>query len=198
MKPVNNWEQVKAASDRQQLPKGGYVCRIMNSEIKTYNGTKGTFERLEISIDVAEGEFKDFYAADYRGQNQENKKWRGVLRLYVPKDDGSDMDEWNKSKLKAATNAVEDSNQGYHWDWNEAGLKGKLVGCLILNEEWEYNGRTGWNTKPFKFVPVSDIKNGKFEIPKDKPLNKKTSDSDDSETVSTNAGIDSYLEDLPF
>ena len=198
MKPVNNWDQVKAASDRQQLPKGGYVCRIMNSEIKTYNGTKGTFERLEISIDVAEGEFKDFYAADYRGQNQEDKKWRGGLRLYVPKDDGSDMDEWTKSKLKAATNAVEDSNQGYHWDWNEAGLKGKLVGCLIRNEEWEYNGRTGWNTKPFKFVPVSDIKNGKFEIPKDKPLNKKTSDSDDSETVSTNAGIDSYLEDLPF
>ena len=198
MKPVNNWDQVKAASDRQQLPKGGYVCRIMNSEIKTYDGTKGTFERLEISIDVAEGEFKDFYAADYRGQNQEDKKWRGVLRLYVPKDDGSDMDEWTKSKLKAATNAVEDSNQGYHWDWNEAGLKGKLVGCLIRNEEWEYNGRTGWNTKPFKFVPVSDIKNGKFEIPKDKPLNKKTSDSDDSETVSTNAGIDSYMEDLPF
>ena len=60
MKPVNNWDQVKAASDRQQLPKGGYVCRIMNGEIKTYNGTKGTFERLEISIDVAEGEFKDF------------------------------------------------------------------------------------------------------------------------------------------
>ena len=36
MKPVNNWDQVKAASDRQQLPKGGYVCRIMNGEIKTY------------------------------------------------------------------------------------------------------------------------------------------------------------------
>ena len=107
MKPVNNWDQVKAASDRQQLPKGGYVCRIMNGEIKTYNGTKGTFERLEISIDVAEGEFKDFYATDYRGQNQEDKKWRGVLRLYVPKDDGSDMDEWTKSKLKAATNAVD-------------------------------------------------------------------------------------------
>ncbi|RGQ39576.1 hypothetical protein DWY99_08700 [[Clostridium] leptum] len=198
MKPVNNWEQVKAASNRQQLPKGGYVCRIMNGEIKTFNGKNGPFDCLEISIDVSEGEFKDFYATDYRGQNQEDKKWRGVLRLYVPKDDGSDMDEWTKSKLKAATNAVEDSNQGYHWDWNEAGLKGKLVGCLIRNEEWEYNGKTGWKTKPFKFVPVFDIRNGKFEIPNDKPLNKKTSDSDDSETVSTNAGIDSYLEDLPF
>ena len=73
----------------------------MLSLIHIYNGTKGTFERLEISIDVAEGEFKDFYATDYRGQNQEDKKWRGVLRLYVPKDDGSDMDEWTKSKLKA-------------------------------------------------------------------------------------------------
>lgn len=195
MKPVNNWDQVKAATDRQQLPKGGYVCKIMNAEIKTYNGTNGPFDRLEISIDIVEGEFKDFYAADYRGQNREDKSWRGVLRLYVPKDDGSERDEWTKSRLKAVTDAIEESNQGYHWDWNEAGLKGKLVGCLIRSEEWEYNGRTGWSTKPFKFVPVSDIRNGKFEIPKDKPLNKKTSNS---ETVSTNAGIDSYLEDLPF
>lgn len=195
MKPVNNWDQVKAAADRQQLPKGGYICKIMNAEIKTYKGTNGPFDRLEISIDVVEGDFKDFYATDYRGQNREDKSWRGVLRLYVPKDDGSERDEWTKSRLKAVTDAIEESNQGYHWDWNEAGLKGKLVGCLIRNEEWEYNGRTGWSTKPFKFASVSDIRNGKFEIPKDKPLNKKASNS---ESVSINAGIDSYLEDLPF
>ncbi len=84
MKPVNNWEQVKAASNRQQLPKGGYVCRIMNGEIKTFNGKNGPFDCLEISIDVSEGEFKDFYAADYRGQNQEDKKWRGGLASLCP------------------------------------------------------------------------------------------------------------------
>ena len=195
MKPISNWNQVKAASDRQQLPKGGYICKIMNGEIKTYNGTNGPFERLEISIDVAEGEFKGFYAADYRGQNQEDKRWRGVLRLYVPKDDGSEQDEWTKSRLKAVTDAVEDSNQGYHWDWNEAGLKGKFVGCLIRNEEWEYNGKTGWSTRPFKFVPVSDIKSANFEIPKDKPLTKKTVQP---KTTEGNGTIDSYLEDLPF
>lgn len=195
MKPIANWDKVKSATKRPQLPKGGYVCKIMNSEIKTYQGTNGSFERLEISIDVAEGEFKAFYAADYRGQNQEDKRWRGTLRLYVPTDDGSEQDEWNKSKLKAVTDAVEDSNPGYHWDWNEAGLKGKLVGCLIRNEEWEYNGRTGWNTKPFKFVPVSDIRNGKFEIPKDKPLNEKASFLN---TTSDDALVDSEPEDLPF
>lgn len=85
MKPVNNWEQVKAASNRQQLPKGGYVCRIMNGEIKTFNGKNGPFDCLEISIDVSEGEFKDFYAADYRGQNQEDKKWRGSCVFMSPR-----------------------------------------------------------------------------------------------------------------
>lgn len=195
MKPIANWDKVKSATKRPQLPKGGYVCKIMNSEIKTYQGTNGSFERLEISIDVAEGEFKAFYAADYRGQNQEDKRWRGTLRLYVPTDDGSEQDEWNKSKLKAVTDAVEDSNPGYHWDWNESGLKGKLIGCLIRNEEWEYNGRTGWSTKPFKFVPVSDIRNGKFEIPKDKPLNKKASSIE--ETIDDNP-YDSDTEDIPF
>lgn len=195
MKPIANWDKVKSAAKRPQLPKGGYVCKIMNGEIKTYQGSNGSFERLEISIDVVEGEFKAFYATDYRSQNQEDKRWRGTLRFYVPTDDGSERDEWNKSKLKAVTDAVEDSNPGYHWDWNEAGLKGKLVGCLIRNEEWEYNGRTGWNTKPFKFVPVSDIRNGKFEIPKDKPLNEKASFLN---TTSDDALVDSEPEDLPF
>ena len=68
--------------------------RILDARVNTYSGTKGTFEKLEISVDIADGEFKDFYATDYRSQTQEDKRWRGVLRQYLPTDDGSER--WEK------------------------------------------------------------------------------------------------------
>lgn len=170
MNKPNNWESVKAATERVTLPAGGYIVKILNAEIKTYGKPEETFDKLEISIDITDGEFKDFYANDYRSQIQEDKKWKGMLRQYTPKDDGSEKDEWTKSSLKALTDAIEESNTGYHWDWNEVGLKGKVVGCLFRSEEWEYDGKEGWKTQPFKFLPVDAIKSGKFKMPKEKPI----------------------------
>lgn len=173
MKQPNNWNDVKPAAERQQLPKGGYVCKIMDAKVVTYGQAPDSFEKLEISLDISDGEFKDFYAADYRAQTQEDKRWKGVLRQYIPKDDGSEKDEWTKSSLKALTDAVEESNPGYHWNWDESSLKGKAVGCLFRSEEWEFNGREGWATRPFKPVAADNIKSGKFKIPADKPLKNK-------------------------
>lgn len=176
MKPIKNWNEVQAATERQQLPVGGYLVKIMDAEVKTYSGRDGgVFEKLEISIDISDGEHKGYYAQDYRSQTNEDKKWRGVLRAYVPKDDGTENDEWTKRTFKALTEAVEDSNKGYHWDWNESSLKGKVVGCLFRSEEWEFNGHSGWATRPFKFVSVDVIKENKFRMPKEKPLKKKAS-----------------------
>lgn len=175
MKPINNWNQVKPAVERQQLPKGGYIVKIMDAKEAVYNGQNGEVHKLEISIDIAEGEYKDFYANDYRAQalNTEDRKWKGILRQYIPKDDGSEKDEWTKSALKALTNAIEESNPGYHWDWDEAGLKGKTVGCLFRSEEWSFDGRNGWCTRPFKFISIDAIRSNKFKVPADKPLKNK-------------------------
>lgn len=174
MKAFGNWENVQAAREREQLPKGGYVVRIMDAAVREINGTNGTFERFEISVDIVEGEHKDFYANDYRSQSGEDKRWRGIVRHYLPKEDGSKEDGWTKSSFKAMMEAIEDSNTGYHWDWNEKGLKGKIVGCLVRSEEWEMDGRSGWTTKPFKLVPAADIRENRFKVPNDKPLKKKT------------------------
>lgn len=176
MNKPKNWENVKAATERQQLPKGGYVCKIMNTKVvecgKT-NGKNGLFEMLEIALDILEGEYKDFYSNDYRQNPDVDKRWKGAYRLFVPRDDGSEKDEWTKSKLKAATDAVEESNPGYHWDWNEASLKGKTVGAVFRSEEYDFNGHQGFATRCFKLVPADNIRTGKFKVPEDKLLEKK-------------------------
>lgn len=168
-----NWDSVKAATERQTLPKGGYVCKIMNAKVVTHDGQNGSFEKLEIALDIAEGEFKEFYRNDFAQSPDVDRKWRGVLRLYLPKDDGSDKDEWTKSRLKATTDAIEESNPGYHWDWDETKLQGKTVGAIFRREEYDFNGRQGFSTRCFKFVPAENIRQGKFKAPEDKLLNKK-------------------------
>lgn len=85
------------------------------------------------------------------------------------------MDKWSASKFKRFTNSIEDSNAGYRWDWEESKLKGKIVGLTFRREEWEYDGRSGWKTNPFQAYTADEIRQNKFQIPKDKPLTNKNS-----------------------
>lgn len=166
MRAINNWENVKASADFTALPAGGYVCKIQGAKIRTFDGKNGSFERLEVAVDIVEGEYKDHFRRDFDSQNTEDKKWRGVLRLYVPSGDGSDQDNWSAAKLKRFISDVEDSNPGYHWDWEEQKLKGKLVGLTFRREEWEWGGKTGWKTNPFQAYTVEDIRQNKFQLPR--------------------------------
>ena len=176
------------------LPVGGYIVKIKAAQVKEYSGQNGTFEKLEIAFDIAEGEYKDFYQADFDSQQSEDKRWKGVLRQYIPSDDGSERDEKTKAFFKTMIEAIEDSNNGYHWDWDEKKLKGKIVGCVFRNEEWEYNGMTGWRTAPLKFISVENIKNGKFKLPKDKPLANRST----APTGFTELDVINDDDDLPF
>lgn len=168
MKAFNGFEAKKQGGEREKLPAGGYVAKIMNAEEVSYSW--GSV--LLISFDIVEGEYKDFFRKDYQENTNEDKKWRGTYRLSVPKDDGSEKDEWTKRTFGNAIWAIEDSNSGYAWDWNEAELKNKMVGVLFRNREWEMNGNTGWTTECCKLTSVDDIRNEKFKMPKDKPLDK--------------------------
>lgn len=197
MKQFNDYKETQAITERQKIPAGAYICVIKNAEIKEYNGQFGNYEKLEISVDVTEGEYKDFYANDYRSQQGEDKKWRGVLRLNVPSDDGSDYDAFLKRKFKTNILAVEDSNNGYRWDWDEKKLKGKKIGLLLQNKEWEFHDKTGWKAQPYGFISVENVREGKFKIPKDKPLKK--DESAPQTSSSTPADIEEIGDDdLPF
>ena len=197
MRPFNNYDTTQTISARAQLPVGAYICQILKAEEKVYSSSKGEWHKLEVSFDISEGEHKDFYANDYRAQSGEDKKWKGVLRMNIPTDDGSEADGWTKRSFKTNILAIEESNNGYHWDWNEAQLKGKTIGIVFRSEEWEYNGKRGWRTAPFKMVPAADVKSGNVKIPDPKPLNGKAASQ-----ASTAADLSDFVEvasaDLPF
>lgn len=165
----SNWDNVQAYSEFQRLPVGAYVCTIKRAAVQASDyGVQ-----LCVLIDINAGEYAGYYQEDYNRNQREDKKWKGVLRLWLPKEDGSDKDEWTKSILKGFVTAVEESNRGYRWNWDENSLAKKEVGVIFRNEEWEWNGKSGWSVRPFRAISVDSVEDGAYTLPKDKPLKNK-------------------------
>lgn len=168
MKEFKEYKTAKAPQEAaERLPVGGYILTILNAEDLDYG--------LRISFDVAEGEHKGFYKSNFDAQNQEDKKWKGNYIAYVPKGDGTEQDLWTANSFKGMTEALEDSNPGYHWNWDEKKLKGLKVGGVFFNKEYEIDGRRGFYTACHHFTSTEVIRNKKYKIPKDKLLNTNTS-----------------------
>lgn len=176
IKRPNNWDEVREFTDRPKLPVSAYVCRVKKAVVKATDYG----EQLCILFDIADGEYAGYYQEEFDANQQQDKKWKGVLRQFIPKDDGSEKDEWTKRSFKGLTAAFEASNRGYVWNWNEKSLVGKEIGILFRNEEWDYNGRTGWSVRPFRALSVDRVADGDYTLPADKPLkNKQTETADD-------------------
>lgn len=169
MKPYNGFSRENIYKERDRLPAGGYVLEILNVQEQPYSW--GTV--LIIEYEIAEGEYKGYFQKNLAAQQTEDKKWKGTYRLTEPKEDGSEQDERAKRKLNTFLVAVEESNPGYHWDWRESTLKGKKVGALFNNKEYELDGRHGFYTNCHSIVPAAKIREGRFTIPADTLLKKK-------------------------
>ena len=167
IKRFNDYEQTKSYSDFEQLPKGGYVLKIMGAEVcQNSNG-----EYVKISCDIAEGDYQGFFTSDYCGQTREDKKWRCNYLLNIPKDDSSEKDSWTKRRFKTVTEALEDSNPGYRFDWDERKFKGKLIGGLFNEREYQTtNGDVRRATNLAQLCSVDKIRSGNYRIPDDKLL----------------------------
>lgn len=183
-----NFDKKKATTFKGIEP-GGYVCKIHSAEVITYSWG----EVLKINFDIAEGEYKDYYMEQYSHNPNEDKKWQGNIRVTVP-DEANQYFETQKKRFGNMIACIEESNPGYVWDWNEAGLKDKFVGLVFGNEEYSFNGYSGWKAKPQLFVSTDDIYTGNFKTPKDKPLRAE-------EAASVPAGftpVEGDDEELPF
>lgn len=195
---ITGYKQAEATSF-SELPKlqpGGYVVKILNVKVEPTDWGS----RLAIQFDIAEGEFKGFFDKLYKAtpDEWENKKWKGSMRLIIPHNTG-DETKFKKSLgyFKSQIQAFENSNANLHIDcerdWDENVLKGKLVGALFNEKEWEMNGNTGWFTQCKRFVPVNDIRSGNFTIPKREELkNKPSTASNDS--FDPNANLSDFVE----
>ena len=195
IKRFGDFEKTKGYSDYATLPKGGYVCRIMGAQV--CENRIGQY--VKVSVDIAEGEYKNFYMTDFEGQQSEDKKWRCNYLLNVPVDDGSEKDGWTKRRFKTFTDALEESNAGYHFDWDESKFKGLLIGGLFNIRESEKNdGSIGSATNLAQVCSVEKIRKGTYKLPDDKILARASGSSSgdgNDEFMKLPEGSD---EELPF
>lgn len=192
IKKPNNWESVQAFSNRPKLPLDAYVCKVVKGVVQTNDYG----DQLCVLFDIAEGEQTGFYAKEFKSNTMKDKKWKGVLRVWLPRDDGSEKDEFTKSALKGFVTSIENSNPGYQWDWNENSLAGKLLGIMFRNEEWEFNGKHGWAVRPLRAMSADTVRSGDYTLPDPKPLKGK-----DTTYLLGNSGMADLTEDdeeLPF
>ena len=191
MKKLN--VEAKKMSEGGQIPVDGYVVSILSAKVEETDYG----EKLAIGFDIAEGEYKDFYKRKFDSDTSEDKKWKGVIRINVP-DEKNQYYDTQKRVFGNFLACVEESNEGYHWDWDEKKLKGKTVGCIFRNEEWEIGGRSGWKSQPYKFISAEKIRSGDFKIPDDKAKSSKTSAGSVNTDLSNFEEITTSNSDLPF
>ena len=193
MKKINGFENVQALTDSVKLPAGGYEAKIMNAKVTEKKRSDGsTYEVLEIAVDITAGEFAGYYQKQYNGSTLPDKKWKGVARYNIPIEDGSDKDNLTQRILRSMVDAVEESNAGYHWDWDETKLKGKVCGILVRDKEYNFNGRHGFAPEIFKLVSTQSIRDGSFKTPEPKYLN------GNAPTESATSSAASFVDDIDF
>ena len=186
----NGYDEMQVFEAQEKLPIGGYVLKIIKTKIESYSWG----QVLVLAFDIAEGEYTGFYQKNFDAQ-QNDKKWKGTHRINLPKNDGSEKDEWSIKTLKSRMTAVEASNDGYVWNWDENSLVGKLVGGLFGNKEYEVDGKRGFYTDCRAFCSVERIRAGNFNIPSDKLLNSNTNTANTALPEGFQAITD---EDIPF
>lgn len=191
----NNWNEVQEYTERQKLSVGAYVCKVKKVAVQDL-GQYG--QQLCILFDIVEGEFSGFFTDEFKNNTMNDKKWKGVLRQWLPRNDGSEKDEWTKRSLKGLTNSFERSNPGFVWNWDEQQLVGKIIGIIFRNEEWDYNGKHGWTAKPFRGMDAEKVRKGEFTIPDDKPLQNSSAEPAYSAPVTDFSIIEDEDNQLPF
>lgn len=190
MKKFEGFDNARVIGDFETLPKGNYVCKVMG--VATKESKRGG-EYLELSFDIAEGDYKGFYERDYKNNSNEDKKWRGTYFITIPDDNSP---EWAANKLKTIVNAFEDSNKKYHWDWDETKWKGLIFGGKFRVEEYEkQDGSIGSVVRMAGTCPADKIRNGEAKEMKDKLLDNKPNGGSNDGFVDIPDATD---EDLPF
>lgn len=160
-------DNTKEYGDFQMLPRGGYVCVVKGAKVET---RPDNTQVIILAVDIAEGEYAGYYQRDLDRQTGD-KTWHCRYWLNVPEDNGTEHDEWDKRKFKTFTTALEKSNEGYKFDWDERKFVGKLVGGLFNYREFETSsGTVGESPNLAQFRSVDTIRSGDFKVPKDKKL----------------------------
>lgn len=159
MKAINNFDKIQENTSFAKLPVGGYIVKILNVQDVPEK------EYLKISFDINEGEHKGFFGKAFKEDTRADKKWPNA---------GSFIRSYKEKALpmfKGFTNAIENSNKGYSWNFDEKSLVNKVVGIIVGEEEYlNQKGQLRKRTYVSAVRSVDTIKKGDFTVPELKKL----------------------------
>lgn len=152
MKPIAGYDAINEAGELKSLVKGIYplvITNIVNNEDREY---------LEVYYDVVKGDFKGYFAMAAKNIGRDiSKEIRSYKETALP-------------FFKAFITAVEKSNNGYSWDWDERKLIGKYIIGVFGEEEYVKDGEVKVSVKLREFRSVEAYKEGKIKVPELKKL----------------------------
>lgn len=170
-------QNVQETQEFAKLVAGGYVCKI--TKVTDAPDKEG----LLIEFDICEGNFKNYYA----NLCEKFNFWGGkFFKSYK---------ETALSFFKAFITAIENSNIGFKYDFDEKKLVGKFIGLTLRECEYKKNdGTIGTRLNVDECRSVQKIKAKEFEIKDLKRLDNKV-DATSSKPSALTPVDDS---DLPF
>ena len=159
MKAFNGFKSEASGKSYEQLPPGAYVAQIKAVHIDGHEPD----QTLILRLDISEGPYEGYYTKRYVHDTKNDKskypaKYKGDFRVRIPNENNtkamypeSDLRRFNDMVYR-----IEQSNPGYHWDWNEETLRGLTVGVSV--RQGTYNG-TGF-TKLARLETADDVRKG--------------------------------------
>ena len=153
MKKIENWNEIEAKGmdDFKALPIGAYECVIMDARVN-HNEQSGK-DTFKVSVDIASGEFKDYFRKMYENDTRIDRKWNNNAVKYLSYTGD------NVAYFKGFIKTIENSNVDYTWDWDETKLKGKKVCGVFQYEEYEkQDGTKGIKVRLNKFRSLNKLK----------------------------------------
>lgn len=174
IKKFKGYDDIQVFEGGQSIEPGGYELKIISAKVEEF----ANCEILKVAFDIINHDkYAGFYSTRFKAAKAQNPnaKWGGVFDVFIPKDDGSEMDGFTKQAFKRFTTSVENSNNGYVWNWDENSLKGKEFGGVFGREQFEaQNGNLAFAVKCRFPRSIDSIRSGNFTIPDDKLLKKKS------------------------
>lgn len=170
IKKFKGYDEITVFEGGAQIEPGGYELKIIGAKVEQFPNC----EILKVAFDIINHEtYAGFYKQKFESAKAQNPdaKWGGVFDVFIPKDDGSELDGKTKAAFKRFITTVERSSEGYVWNWDERTLKGKQFGGVFGREEFKTkDGQLKFATKCRFPRSIDKIRSGDFTIPEDKLL----------------------------
>ena len=166
MKQINGFRSEHKKKGTEQLPAGPYIGKIKNVKIDGVEPDQVLILRLDVSEGEHTGYFTNrFIKDDERYKSGDSKfapKYKGDLRIRIPNPDNKKAlyPESDLATFNDAIWCIEESNPGFHWEWDEKALIGLTVGFSM--RKGTYNGN--WFTRIEKLESVPEVRMGNVAV----------------------------------